>query len=531
MIWCFLAALNRGDTVVAASADRAWPGRRDGTVIVAWVVLLFYVLLLAGPMVGLILLTLGIRGRARFSSPTCAKCNYDLRAANFMVGTPGACPECGTDLAGPRAVSFGRYERSRKKIIAGIGLFLLPFLVIFGFILIRMTSMFGRVASGPSALPSQTTAQILAGLPAVAAQPWSWQELSTRLKAGRLSSAEVDAAMTVLTQSITAERAKNPSPQPLHWADDFVKDAIASGKVTPPQTQALCEAFFGNALHVETPKAVRLGQPIHVGINCRAPWDLGGKTMVWSPREVRTSRGQMVGLRKPGSAKDITLPAEELSQQRHDYLELDAQGFSETGNEELVVVFDAGAVDQNATLRGKDGKPGLKEQWPNPLATWQVTVRQKIRIVAENQLAVQLDTDPLHDPSRANAALVKEAIVRKTGSGVEVVVLWDWANAPRPPMSGKVTATVDDQSVDMGALVWGHLSGPNGNERSWGGEQCRSGARLARLSPQAKAISLKVTPDPTAAETMLGLDTIWGKPVEIKDIPLQRFDVETEAAK
>ena len=32
-------------------------------------------------------------------------------------------------------------------------------------------------------------------------------------------------------------------------------------------------------------------------------------------------------------------------------------------------------------------------------------------------------------------------------------------------------------------------------------------------------------------QTMLGLDTIWGKPVEIKDIPLQRFDLEAEVGK
>ena len=491
--------------------------------------LMIVLLTVALPLLGVIMLTLGIRGRARFSSPTCRKCSYDLRAVNFMAGAPGACPECGTDLALAKAVSFGRYERNRKKIIAGIGLLLLPVVLYF----VWMTVVFPSrgMMGGPSALPSQTTAQILSALPAVANQPWSWQELSSRLKAGRLSGSEMDSALATLVQSITADRAKNSISQPLHWANDFVKDAIASGKVNPQRIQELCEAFFADLIRIETPKVVRVGQPVRMSISCNAPWDLGGNTMVWVPREVRAGRGQTIGLREAGGKKEVTLPSVDLSQPKHGNLSLELRGLTEPGDQELVFVFDAGAVNQNATLRGKDGKPGLKEMWPSPLATWQITVRQKIRVVPADQLAVQLDTDPSHDPRRANESLVKEAIVRKATSGVEVVVSWDGGDPPRPPMAGKVTATVDGREVDMGSLEWGKVSGKNGNEQQWGGEQPRSSGRIASLSPQLKSISIRVVPDPATAEKMLGLDTIWGKPVEIKDIPLQRFDLDPEAAK
>ena len=495
-----------------------------------WMNLVVALLIVAVPLLGVIMLTLGIRGRARFSSPTCTKCSYDLRAANFMAGAPGACPECGTDLAIAKAVSFGRYERSRKKIIGGIGLLLLPVLLYFVWMTVMVRTT--RISTfGPSAMPSLLTAQILSALPATADQPWSWRELNNRLKAGRLSSAEIDSALAALVQSIKAGRANNPSPHPLSWSNDFVKDAIASGKVNPQRIQELCEAFFADAIRIETPKVVRLGQPIRISINGTTSWDMAGKVMVWSPREAKTGRGPSLGLREPGSAKNVTLPSEEFSQKSYGNLSLELRELTEPGDQELVFVFDAGAVDQNTTLRGKDGKPGLKEMWPSPLATWQITLRQKIRVVPADQLAVQLDTDPSHDPQRTKASLVKEAIVRKATDGVEVVVSWDWANAPCPPMAGKVTATVDGREVDMRSLEWGHLSGENGNNQGWGGERCQSTARIAGLPPQAKSISIRVVPDPAAAEKMLGLDTIWGKPVEIKDIPLQRFDLDPEAGR
>lgn len=499
---------------------------------IMWGQLVVIVLMFASPVLGVIMLTLGIRGRARFASPTCAKCVYDLRAANFMAGAPGTCPECGADLAGAKAVSFGRYERSRKTIIGGVGLLLLPLVLLFLLYAVRTTRMgASAMMTGPSVLPSQSTAQILSGLPAVADQPWSWQELSSRLKAGKLSPAEVDTALATLVQSINAARAKNPSPQPLFWANDFVKDAIASGKVSQARMQALCEAFFANAIQIETPKAVRAGRPIEISMQCNAPWDVGGNSLVWLPAELKTGGAHAMHLLEAGVAKDLSLPSAELSQRSQGYLSLKAESLSETGEQELVFVFDAGAVGQNATLRGKDGKPGLKKQWPSPLATWQVTVKKKIRVMPADQIAVELDTDAAHDPQRTKNSLVKEAIVRKATGGVEVVVQWDWTGAPRPPIAGKVTATVGGREVDMGSLVWGQLPAANGGERGWGGEQSRSSGQLPSLSPETKSMSLRVVPDPAYAERMLGLDTIWGKPVEIKDIPLQRFDLDAEAAK
>ena len=55
--------------------------------------------LIAVALVGLIVLTLGVRGRSDLSSPRCARCSYDLRAVSFMSEQgAGVCPECGGRL-------------------------------------------------------------------------------------------------------------------------------------------------------------------------------------------------------------------------------------------------------------------------------------------------------------------------------------------------------------------------------------------------------------------------------------------------
>lgn len=380
--------------------------------------------------------------------------------------------------------------------------------------------------AGPSALPAQPTAQILAGLPAMADQPWSWRELENRLKTGKLNTAELDTALGVLVQDIKARRAANAFPQPLHWSNDFVKAAMASGTLSAQRRQELAEAFFTNSLQVQTPKAVRAGRPVQLQISTSTPWDLGGHAVVWALQDARVGQ-RTLRLQSIGSQwSDVVLPSEELSNnETNGYLNLRAYGLDEPGDQELLLVFDVGAVDKTAPLHGKNGKAGLKSQWPNPMATWQVTLRKKVRVVPAEQMAVQLDTDPSHDPQQSQTPLVKQALVRKATGGVEVVVEWDTTNNPCPPMAGQVKATAGDQTLDLGHLVWGTLTS-DGLNKSWGGDPSRSIRKAASLPADVKSLSLTVTPDPLVAEQTLGLDTIWGKPIEIKDIPLQRFDAD-----
>jgi hypothetical protein len=54
--------------------------------------------------ISLLLLRRALKGRRVDDHPVCAKCRYDL----FGLSAPATCPECGADLARPRAIDIGR---------------------------------------------------------------------------------------------------------------------------------------------------------------------------------------------------------------------------------------------------------------------------------------------------------------------------------------------------------------------------------------------------------------------------------------
>lgn len=69
----------------------------------------------AGTGAGLLLLAMGLHGRRVDEHPICRRCRYDLR----RLGELSACPECGADLSGRRAVRIGHRRRRPALIVLG----------------------------------------------------------------------------------------------------------------------------------------------------------------------------------------------------------------------------------------------------------------------------------------------------------------------------------------------------------------------------------------------------------------------------
>lgn len=86
----------------------------------------------AAILLGAILLIFGLRGRRTDDHPLCRKCRFDLvglpdlmnRARQQAPDVPAAadaaparCPECGTEISGPRATRIGHRRRLRSVVI------------------------------------------------------------------------------------------------------------------------------------------------------------------------------------------------------------------------------------------------------------------------------------------------------------------------------------------------------------------------------------------------------------------------------
>jgi hypothetical protein len=72
-----------------------------------------------GAVVGAMILMLGLRGRCIDDHPVCGHCRFDLIGVYPAATVPARCPECGTDLAKPRAVRVG--QRRHRRFVAALG--------------------------------------------------------------------------------------------------------------------------------------------------------------------------------------------------------------------------------------------------------------------------------------------------------------------------------------------------------------------------------------------------------------------------
>jgi len=120
-------------------------------------------ILLAGFVIGIILVFRGLRGTPEFSEPHCRRCDYDVRALDWTSETR-ICPECGSDLTRPGAVRFGHYRRRPRLIWSGVGLCLLP-LVLIGLVVLQNIM-------GWRWEDLESNASIIANLSTSADSPW-----------------------------------------------------------------------------------------------------------------------------------------------------------------------------------------------------------------------------------------------------------------------------------------------------------------------------------------------------------------------
>jgi hypothetical protein len=179
--------------------------------------------------------------------------------------------------------------------------------------------------------------------------------------------------------------------------------------------------------------------------------------------------------------------------------------------------FDVGLLDEKAKLDPRySGRPGQAERWPNPLVKWTRMVKMPLEVVPPNASAVTLVTDPARDPS--NAVGVASIQVMPQGQRVRFEPQLKIGQLPVPVLF-RFRAEVQGRRFDMG---W------------WGQSGRRSASMLggtaASLPADLKEVTLILEPDAKTAEEQGQFDEIWGKPITLEHVPLERYDLEKDEA-
>jgi hypothetical protein len=463
------------------------------------------------------MITQGVRGRPIFALPRCRKCGYDLRNMQFMSSEIGNCPECGAPLSAKNGVTFGRWQRRPWLIVIGVALLALPWLAAIpaAYLARRVTPV---PMGGPGNVATQTTPALLASLPKSVSQPWEWQELERRMTAGNLTTADVDAAFSALTAQFNAARAAGKQRQPTHWYGSFIKAALTNKGASQPASDALCQAYYGKVPLFTMRKLAREGQPIPIVLNRYESWDLEGMRRVWAITSLIAEDGtkltaqQLYGKREP-------LPPEALSGSgRESEYHVGLVHALPAGEHELTFTYDCGVIRDDATLVGIDGKPGMPDKWPAPVARWQAVVKQKVTVVRPGESVVALVTDPAKSPFLSSTIAIEQALTRPSSKGVELVIKWKISNDPDLVAAYHVWAQAGTEKIDFGTLVVGKIKGGQINSYT-------PSKVIKSLPADLTTVDILLTPDTKAAEQHVGLEEIWGLPLEFKDVTLQRFDV------
>ena len=476
----------------------------------------------------LVLITLGVRGRPVFSSPRCGKCGYDLRNVQFMAQeSVGNCPECGASLADATAVSFGKYQRQPRRIVFGIVLLILPWVLAAGLAFyVRSSAVAVRAGAtlSPQARASLATPALLASLKTTLNEPWTWQELERRMQRGELSQEDVDAAFGLLIADLNAKRAAGKRPEPLHWADRFIKPAIAGGRVSPERIVALAQSFYGPDPKIVMRDRQREGEPILLSLNEFQPWNLPGMKQVWALSSV-TIDGAPVRpqARYPNFVQQGEQPPpltpDQLSGSSSDAPAISLPHALAPGEHELVLTHEMGVVADSATMRGLDGKPGTPDKWPAPFARWQSVVKRKVTVVAKDKPVLTVITDPASNPFTSASLYVQEALARPSSRGVDLVVKFKPTGTFTPVLSYRIVLeTGDGEKIDYGTLVIGRI-GTHSYE-SYSGRKT-----INALDPRVKQVNVILEVNEKAAEGYLDIKEVWGGRHRIDGVKLERFDL------
>ncbi len=470
---------------------------------IAPIILLFVVVFLC---VGVGLILAGVRGRALWSSPYCMACKYDLRG-RVPEESPN-CPECGADLTDPKAVGFLKHGRRPKMIWAGIVIIVAPFAL--SLILSLAIPFFLRSprSIGPHNLSQQNTATLLTYVQGHIDEPWGWDELSDRIKAGTLSAAEAEQALGYAITHMTTTK-PNGWDQPLHWQDEFLATGYQAGYFSEAAVLDFMDAYHGKAATLDRLPRVQPGEKtLHFRIRYGSNWPMsqhGGLPvdLLWTIDTIEidgeTAKFDIQSIDLDLAYGNIHLP--DLA----------------PGEYTITVTLDTACIEAQH-LVGFNRQNASADDWPQAIRRGPVTIQQTLTILSETDEPVTLSTDPALDPG-AGGILVKHLVVQPERGKRRVSVELDVHGSYAGAVSFDVVMELAGERHDLGPFFFiksGKGRTYSGTDRSF---------LVDVLDPDVTTADIILTPNPRHVFSRSEIDAVWGETVMLKDVPVKRFDL------
>lgn len=449
------------------------------------------------------LIVLGFKGKALWSSPYCIACKYDLRG-RVPEESPN-CPECGADLTHPKAVGFLRQGRRPKLIVFGVIVFILPVLVIAAAFFIL--PYFAPVS--PGNLQSQTNSSVLTYVQNQPDQPWGWDELANRIRSGSLSVAESEQALFGLIRYMKSQKPGGWN-SPMPWQDDFLKQGYLSGHFSDTAVIDFADAYYTTTPKLGPLKRIKYNyRNCHIRIEYGSSWSLAHQAgmpvdMLWAVEKIEID-GESVAFKEQSVGHS----------NRQVFIDLPPL---DPGDHELKATLVAAYVEVSPTNTLPMQQPD-PANWPTPIKKWSLTLSDTLHVLEANEQPVTLSTDPSLDPG-PDGVTAKHVVVRRDHKRLTISTELTVNQSYQGVLSCDFVIKLDGQSYDMGSLCY--FRSPSINVLSGSAVEIPIDA----LSADVRTADIILTPNPSHLYPHQEVDKAWGKPIEINDIPIFRYDLQ-----
>jgi len=448
---------------------------------------------------GIVMIIWGWRGAAVASEPRCAQCGYDLRGvADLKIAR---CSECGGELGRHGAVSRSAFQRRPKRIMAGIVVLGLPWLLI----LIAMVLRF----IGPNGERFRSNQSIIVSLLNDPNPAWQWPELALRLRSGRLGKAEASPAVNEFVAEVQNRREKNG---PLFWKD-FFQAADRAGAIDPDQYLKIAQAYYGKVPTVTLHSPVQAtNAPSGFSVSTVNHWQLPGNELVCAVRRISLAAGSTAPVKSPIPSPGAPPASENLVDASGNWI---APPNVLPGRYQATFVVDMGLVP----AAGRSGfMAGLPGQAP-PRARWTESVTLPLDISAASGAgngptrAVALETDPEFDPKKTGAISVVAARALCYADRAVVIVSFKIDHLPINCFLNAEIKAGDER-----------YSKPDQSYLYLVGRSYDSGiaGEFDSLPTEIHTVDLVLRPSPENMKAFIGYDPFWGNPISFENIELKR---------
>jgi hypothetical protein len=353
--------------------------------------------------------------------------------------------------------------------------------------------------------------------------------LMQRFKDGLMTQAEVDSFARALGKRLGDEKAyivgMAPSPSD-HYLEEFLQIAAERKGISDSAMLDMCKDIQRRKLEIKELPRIREGS---------ATLDMN---VVYGLQEEHFYPS-VTPLNLIWTVSDIRLNGEAIDFSRKGAHGSDWQGncFVEVnpGNHLLAATVEFALVEAESGFRGAVEC----DRWPHVTRTrWTEIAEANLAVLATNKAAARPIEDPEFDPTADGSISVTKILVFPGGNQLcEARIELVTGDERRVPISCNVYAKIGGETIPFGAYYDASWTTEikNDRERSShyrrikGGSGLRSAIPRKLLTDDDQVAEVIFVPNPEHIEQYPNVNKIWGKPIEFKDIRLERFDKLFEA--